>query len=161
VGSREELLHLFDEGRREQTFREAVVAAMGRWVALAEDRLSSSGIRCFVTPGNDDFWEIDDVLRASETGELAEGRRIRLGGGHEMIRTGFPNIPPWHSPREEDEPDLARRINAMFAEVEDPQNLIAVLHCPPRNTELDQAPVINSEFRVQTSGGEVRMGPVG
>jgi uncharacterized protein len=161
MGSREELVHLFDEGRREQTFREAVVAGMKRWMELAEDRLAGSGIRCFVTPGNDDFWEIDDVLLASETVELAEGRRIRLDERHEMITTGFSNITPWHTPREEDESDLARRIDAMFADVEDPQNLIAVLHCPPRNTELDQAPVIDSEFRVQTSGGDVRMGPVG
>jgi Icc-related predicted phosphoesterase len=161
VGTRDELLHRFDEDRREETFREVVVAGMQHWMELAEERLANSGIRCFVTPGNDDFWEIDDVLRASGTVELAEGRCIRLDDRHEMITTGFSNITPWRSPREEEEPDLARRIDAMFAEVEDAENLVAVLHCPPRGTELDQAPVINSEFKVQTSGGDVRMGPVG
>ena len=161
MGSRDELLHLFDEERREETFRDVVVAGMEHWMELAEERLAGSGIRCFVTPGNDDFWEIDDVLRASETVEFAEGRCIRLDERHEMITTGFSNITPWHTPREEDEPDLARRIDAMFAEVEDAQNLVAVLHCPPRNTELDQAPVIDSEFRVQSGGGDVQMGPVG
>ena len=49
----------------------------------------------------------------------------------------------------------------MFASVEDPENLIAVLHCPPYATELDQAPVIDSEFRMKTSGGEPVMGSVG
>lgn len=161
VGSRDELLYLFDEGRREQTFREVLVAGMKHWMELADERLAGSGIRCFIAPGNDDLWEIDDVLLASETVELAEGRCIRLDERHEMITTGFSNITPWHTAREEDEPNLARRINAMFAEVDDPQNLVAVLHCPPRNTELDQAPVIDSEFRVQASGGDVRMGPVG
>ncbi len=161
AGSREELLHLFDEDRREQTFRDVVVAGMKHWMELADERLTGSGVGCFVTPGNDDFWEIDDVIRASETVELGEGRCIRLDERHEMITTGFSNITPWHSPREEDEPELARRIDAMFAEVEDPENLIAVLHCPPWNTELDQAPMIDSEFRVQTSGGGVEIGPVG
>jgi len=161
MGDREELLRLFSEERREETFVEAVVAGMKHWMELAEERLAGSGIRCFVTPGNDDFWEIDDVLRASETVEFAEGRCIRLDDRHEMITTGWTNVTPWHSPREEGEPALARRIDAMFAEVEDPENLIAVLHCPPRDTELDQAPVIDSELRVQTAGGGVQMGPVG
>lgn len=161
VGTRDKLQYLFDEDRREQTFREVVVEGMRRWMELADERLGGSGIRCFVTPGNDDFWEIDEILEASVAVELAEGRCIRLDESHEMITTGFSNITPWHSPREEDESALSQRIDAMFAAVEDPQNLVSVLHCPPRGTELDQAPMIDSEFRVQTSGGDVRMGPVG
>jgi Icc-related predicted phosphoesterase len=161
VGERDELLALFAEDRREQTFRDVVVESMRGWMRLADERLSGTGIRCFVTPGNDDFWEIDDVLRDAEHVEFVEGRRVRLDEGHEMITTGYSNITPWHSPREEDEDALARRIDAMFAEVEDPANLVAVLHCPPRGTELDHAPVIDAELRVKMSGGEVRMGPVG
>jgi len=161
VGERDELLHLFSEERREQTFVEAVVAGMQHWMELAEERLAGTGIRCFVTPGNDDFFEIDDVLQASETVEFGEGRCIRLGERHEMITSGWTNVTPWHSPREEGEPALAGRIEAMFAEVESPENLIAVLHCPPRGTELDQAPMIDSELRVQTAGGGVQMGSVG
>jgi uncharacterized protein len=161
IGAREELLALFAEDRREQTFRDVVVESMRGWMTLAEDRLAGTGIRCFVTPGNDDFWEIDDVLRSAEAVEFVEGRCVRLDESHEMITTGYSNITPWDSPREEDEDALARRIDAMFAQVEDPANLIAVLHCPPRGTELDQAPVVDSELRVKMSGAEVRMGPVG
>ena len=161
VGDRDELLALFAEDRREQTFREVVVASMRRWMELADERLAGSGIRCFVNPGNDDFWEIDDVLRTARSVEFVEGRCVRLGDKYELITTGYSNITPWHSPREEEEDQLARRIDAMFAEVEDPANLVAVLHCPPRGTELDQAPVVDSELRVKMSGGDVRMGPVG
>jgi Icc-related predicted phosphoesterase len=161
IGERDELLALFADDRREQTFREVVVESMRRWMELADERLAGSGIRCFVTPGNDDFWEIDDVLRASEVVELVEGSCVRLDDTHEMITTGFSNITPWATPREEDEDALARRIDAMFAQVEDPTGLVAVLHCPPRGTELDQAPMVDSELRVKMSGSEVRMGPVG
>jgi Icc-related predicted phosphoesterase len=161
VGERDELLALFAEDRREQTFVEVVVESMRGWMRLADERLSGTGIRCFVTPGNDDFWEIDDVLRDAEHVEFVDGRCVRLDESHEMITTGYSNITPWHSPREEDEGALARRIDAMFANVEEPENLVAVLHCPPRGTELDQAPVIDSKLRVKMSGGEVRLGPVG
>ena len=47
----------------------------------------------------------------------------------------------------------------MFAEVEDPKSLIAVLHPPPYGTELDQAPLIDGEFRVQTENAGVKFGP--
>jgi uncharacterized protein len=160
VGERDELLALEDEARRGEAFRRAVVESVGRWVALAEERLGGTGVRCFVTPGNDDFWEIDEPLRGSDVVEFVEGRCIRLDG-HEMITTGYSNRTPWDSPRELDEPALRERIEAMYAEVSEPERLIAVLHPPPYGTELDQAPAIDAEFRVQHSAGQPTMGPVG
>jgi Icc-related predicted phosphoesterase len=161
TGEHDELVELFSEARRDETFEQVVVEGIRHWMELAEARLEGTGIRCYVTPGNDDFWAIDDALRGSTTVEFVEGRCVRLDDRHEMVTTGYSNITPWKSPRELDEPQLSARLEEMYAHVEDPANLIAVLHCPPRGTELDQAPVIDGEFRVKSSGGEVRMGPVG
>jgi uncharacterized protein len=161
VGTSEELRELFSEDRRNQTFTDVVVAGMRRWMELAEERLAGTAIRCFVTPGNDDFWEIDEVIESSTAVVFGEGRRIRLDDEHEMLTTGYSNVTPWHTPRELDEDRLSARLDALFAKVEDPENLIAVLHCPPYACELDQAPLIDSQFRVKTSGGEPVMGPVG
>ena len=36
-----------------------------------------------------------------------------------------------------------------------------MLHPPPYGTELDQAPLIDGEFRVQTEGVAPKIGPVG
>jgi Icc-related predicted phosphoesterase len=161
VGERDELAERFSPEQRDQTFENVVVASIRRWMDLAQTRLAGSGIRCYVTPGNDDFWAIDDALRESEVVEYVEGRCVRLDENHEMVTTGYSNITPWNSPRELDEPELSARLEEMFTHVEDSSNLIAVLHPPPRATELDQAPVIDEQFRVQSSAGEVRMGPVG
>ena len=161
VGTHEELLELFSEEKREQTFTDAVVAGMSRWMELAEERLADTEIRCFVTPGNDDYWEIDEVIKSSPAVDFVEGRCVRIDDQHEMLTTGYSNITPWQSPRELDEDALAARLADMFAAVEDPGNLISVLHCPPYSSELDQAPIIDSEFRIKTSGGEPVMGPVG
>ena len=49
----------------------------------------------------------------------------------------------------------------MFEQVEDPRHLVAVLHPPPYGTELDQAPAIDEEFRVQTEGLGTKMASVG
>jgi Icc-related predicted phosphoesterase len=160
-GERDELHALHDEARREDAFRVAVVESMERWASLAAERLAGTSIRCFVAPGNDDYFEIDEPLRRAEAIEFAENRCIRLDGRHEMITTGYSNITPWESPRELDEPDLAARIDAMYAEAENPENLVAVLHPPPRGTSLDQAPEIDAEFTIQLEAGVPKMTAVG
>src|ERR1700694_2291762 len=96
VGDRDELLALEDADHRDAVFRAAIVEGIRRWVELAEDRLAGSGIRCFVTPGNDDYFDIDDALRHSRVVEFVEGSTVRLDE-HEMITSGYSNITPWDS----------------------------------------------------------------
>ena len=129
-GERDELLALEDEEHRERMFTDLIVQRIQDWVTLAEDRLRGTGIRCFVTPGNDDFFEIDAALAGSDVVEFVEGRCVQLDDGHEMITTGYSNLTPWNSPRELDEEALGERIDAMYANVRDPENLVAVLHRP-------------------------------
>jgi Icc-related predicted phosphoesterase len=160
-GEHDELVELFSEERRDATFRQAVVDGIRRWMDIADERLAGTDVRCYVTPGNDDYWEIDAPLREAERVEFVEGRRVRLDDHHEMITTGYSNITPWRSPRELPEPELGDRIRSMFEDVEDPEHLVAVLHPPPYGTELDQAPMIDEEFRVLTENAGVKMGPVG
>ncbi len=160
VGARDELLALEDESLREAAFRRAVVESVARWVALAEERLAGTGVRCFVTPGNDDFFDIDAPLRSSGVVEFVEGKCVRLDR-HEMITTGYSNRTPWDSPRELDEDAMRERIEAMYAHVSDPERLIAVLHPPPYGTELDQAPSLDAELRIQHTGGQANMASVG
>ena len=141
------------EERRDQTFRDAVVEGIRRWMEIADERLAGTDVQCYVTPGNDDFWEIDEPLQAAERVQFVEGTRVRLDDHHEMITTGYSNITPWHSPRELPEDELGERHPRRCSpSVEDPEHLIAVLHPPPYGTELDQAPMIDEEFRVQTEG---------
>ena len=161
VGERDELLQLEDEEHRERVFIAAVVASIAGWVKIAEQRLTGTGIRCFITPGNDDFWEIDAPLQASDVVEFAEGRYLRLDDSYEMITTGYSNPTPWETPRELDEEALLARLEGMFSEVSDPENLVLVAHPPPFGSKLDQAPEIDSDFRVQLEAGAPRMVPVG
>lgn len=160
-GERDELAALADETYRMVVFERVVKESIRAWVALAEDRLADTETRCFITPGNDDFWAIDDVLKDSGVVEFVEGRCVQLDDTHEMITTGYSNLTPWDTPRELPEDALEGRLEAMFAQVEDPSNLIAVIHAPPFNTKLDRAPAIDPEFRVKIDMGGVATAPVG
>jgi uncharacterized protein len=161
TGEIDELLALEDEQKRDAAFLSAIRESIGRWVELAEQRLRGSGIRCFITPGNDDFWDIDDILAASDIVEFVEGKCVRLSDDHEMITTGYSNLTPWDSPRELPEDRLRERLESMYGEAVRPEGLICVLHAPPRGTLLDQAPEIDENFIVQMEGGEPRLTAVG
>jgi len=160
-GTTDELAALEDPEERERIFIKAVVAQMGKWMELAEERLAGSGVRCLMAPGNDDHWEIDDVIREADAVEFAEGRCIELEDGVQVVTTGYSNETPWKTPREFPEKELSRHLETMFQSVTDPQRLILVAHPPPRGTDLDQAPAIDGDFRIQMEVGTPKMTSVG
>lgn len=161
VGTPELLQELDDEQARERVFRKIAYESVTDWVTLAEERLRGTGVRCFMAPGNDDFLEIDSALRGSDVVEFAEGRRIALESGHEMITTGYSNPTPWDTERELSEDKMAELLFGMAEQVERPESLIAVIHPPPYNSELDSAPALDENLQMKMDAGGVRMAPVG
>ena len=67
-----------DTAYREETFTRLMVDEVRRWIALAEERLAGTGIRCFVMPGNDDEFAIDEALE-STTVVNPDNRVVRVG----------------------------------------------------------------------------------
>src|ERR671919_597610 len=105
-----------DPGRADRFFHEQMLATVERWMALADERLEDSGLRCFVCPGNDDQFDIDEVIAGSKHVELAEGRVVEIDG-FQMASTGWSNVTPWKTYREAEEPQLGGRIDAGVSQV--------------------------------------------
>jgi len=115
-----------------------------RWVAWADERLAGSGIQCIVCPGNDDHSDIDEVLATSSEITVGEGNVIDLEGGYQLVSSGWTNLTPWDTPREEDEPLLKQRIESIIKQATAPaERIVLGLHAPPYDTQLDVAPKID------------------
>jgi Icc-related predicted phosphoesterase len=148
-----------DEPRWHKLFEEHMLATVERWMEMAEERLGGTGIRCFVCPGNDDQLDVDDVIARAKFVELGEGRVVEIDG-LQMVSSGWANRTPWDTYREEDEPKLAERIEAMVSQVTNPpERTIFSLHCPPYGTGLDDAPELTAEMDLKDAGHAVK--PVG
>ena len=143
---------------RADVFRQVMLEGVKRWLDLAEEKLGGSRVRVFVCPGNDDEFDVDDVIRASKFVELGEGRLIDLEG-FTMISTGWANPTPWNTHREESEERLSERIDAMASQVNDMSRAIFNLHTPPYRSGLDEAPAIDADLRLLHGGRALR--PVG
>src|SRR5256886_1695842 len=147
-----------DAGKRAACFQEVMLEGVERWMGMAAEKLRGSGVRCFVSPGNDDEMEVDEVIRRAELVELGEGRVVDVDG-FSMISTGWSNPTPWNTHREESEEKLGERIESMASKVADPSRAIFNLHCPPYKSGLDEAPAIDADLKLLHGGRALR--PVG
>jgi hypothetical protein len=126
---------------------------------MADERLGGSGVRIMCSPGNDDQFEVDDIIENAKTVELGEGRVIDLDG-FQIVSTGWSNRTPWDTYREADEPDLHARIEAAIAQVTaSPERVIYNFHCPPYRSGLDDAPELTEDMMLKDAGRAVK--PVG
>lgn len=130
------------------------------WIRLAEERLRNTGIRVIINAGNDDAFEIDEVLDSSDFVEHPEGKVIELDG-YEMISTGYANMTPWRAPRDIPDEALRARIMDMINRLKNPSRAIFNIHPPPYNTGLDMAPKLDDHLRPVTASGSMLMEPVG
>jgi Icc-related predicted phosphoesterase len=73
----------------DEIFRSEVLRTAEQWMAYADEKLEGVGIRCYVAPGNDDMFELDDLIRTSKHVQLAEGQVVQLDKDHEMISSGW------------------------------------------------------------------------
>jgi hypothetical protein len=139
-------------------FKQEMLGNVERWMALADERLEGTGIRCVVSPANDDMFEIDPLIEAAKIVELGEANAIALDG-FTLVSTGWANPTPWKTFRELPEDELRTRIDGLVAEVADPKRAIFNFHAPPHGSNLDNAPQIDADMRY-VAGGQALI-PVG
>jgi Icc-related predicted phosphoesterase len=113
------------------------------WVKLIEEKLRGTGVKVYITGGNDDPYEVESILRKSDFIVDPEGEVVRIDDGREMISSGFSNPTPWKTPREVSEERLKEEIEKMISKVQDMKNCIFNIHVPPKDSQLDTCPQLD------------------
>ena len=133
-----------------------------KWIRITEERLRETGIKCYISPGNDDRLEIDQVLSKSDYVINPEGRVVQLDSSHEMITLGYANMTPWKCPRDIPESELQTKIESLTSQVKNFKTSIFCFHCPPFDSVIDLAPELDGNLKpVLAPGGGPRMMPTG
>ncbi len=151
-----------DKSLVEKRFGELAAGRVSTWLQIADERLRGTGIKCFVQPGNDDPYEIDQVFGQSECVVNVDQTLVMLDEDHEMISIGAANQTPWNCPRDLPEEELSRRIEGVAGKMKNPTTAVFNLHVPPFDTNLDVAPELDANLtpKLSLSGG-FKMAPVG
>lgn len=129
----------------EALFSELAKQKLINWVSLAEERLNGTGIKCFVTGGNDDEWDVLNVMKQEPTRSFfaCENEMVHVDDDHTMISVGISTPTPWKTPRETTEEELGRMIGEMAALIPDMNKAIFNFHDPPKDSTLDTCPMLD------------------
>ncbi len=134
-----------DPSRVDAMFHELARERLESWVDLAEARLAGTGIKCYVTGGNDDYPDVLTSLHrpGAEAVVACEGRVVPIDDAHTMISMGFSTPTPWKTPREIPDDQLGLMIEEMIAQVADPSHCVFNFHDPPVDSTLDTCPELD------------------
>lgn len=141
-----------DPSQIDNLFRQQALSVLEQWLALADEKLKGTKLRCYVCPGNDDAPDVDEVIGRAQHVQMAEGKTVELGDGFAMVSTGWSNVTPWHTYRECSETDMAAKIEAMIPPSADMRRTVFSFHCPPYGSNLDEAPLLDENLNVKEAG---------
>jgi Icc-related predicted phosphoesterase len=112
---------------------------LAEWISLAEQRLAGTGVRMYLTGGNDDEPAMLEVLDRHDGPNViaCEDRVVELDDEHTMITVGLSTVTPWDTPREASEEVIAAAIERSASSVHDVGRCVFNLHCPPKDTPID------------------------
>jgi Icc-related predicted phosphoesterase len=150
-----------DERRIDAIFHEAVLDRAQRWMELAQERLGDAKVRILMSGGNDDFWEIDDVLKSAAKVECPDDAVVALGDGIQLLSLGLANKTPWDCPRDVTEDVLGRRLETLAGELDTDATHVFNLHVPPHDSRIDLGPALDETNRPRLGMGGIEPAPVG
>lgn len=151
-----------DPSRLDSLFEKLLVERVEQWMEMADETLRGQNVRCFISAGNDDIFDVDDALAASETVEMHDGKVVDLGNDFELLGMGYGNITPWNCPRDISEEELAAKIEAVASQISNVDRAIFDIHVPPYDTGIDEAPQLTEDMKmVLDPTGTPKMVPVG
>jgi len=149
-----------DRKRWEALFDDLMKGGVERWMKLVEEKVDPK-VRVIVNPGNDDTFSVDEAIKQCERIIYPLDKVVYLDDHHPMVSCEWTNSTPWNSPREEPDGKLEKRLERVFSMVNEYENLVCNLHCPPNDSMIDMAPKLDDKRKPIMVGGNPIMIPVG
>jgi len=149
-----------DKEKCEKLFEKLQVEIIAKWLSLVPDRVPKD-CKVILSPGNDDVFVIDDVIRKDPNVIFGEEEVVHLDKEHEVACCGWTNVTPWNSPRECSEEELHQRLERVVAQVNNMKTAVFCFHCPPYNSVIDMAPQLKEDLTPVYEHGNPVMVPVG
>lgn len=145
-----------DERRLDELFNQLMINRLKEWIALADERLRGTQFKIYMAPGNDDHFEVDQVIEDSEVIVNCNNKNVMVGD-HEMITFSWTNPTPWNTPREKTDDELEPMLEQLIASVKSHSTAIFNFHAPPYGYALDLAPELTADL-VQAADRKVHVG---
>jgi uncharacterized protein len=145
-----------DPKKVDALFKQLMLTRLKEWIALADERLKGTSFKVYMAPGNDDHFEVDQVIEDSAVIVNCNNKNVPVGD-HEMITFCWANPTPWNTPREKPDEELEPMLEELCTLVKEPSNAIFNFHAPPYGYALDLAPELDENL-VQAADRKIHVG---
>ena len=145
-----------DPKKVDTLFKQLMLARLNEWIALADERLAGTSYKVYMAAGNDDHFEVDQVIEDSAVIVNCNNKNVPVGE-HEMITFSWANPTPWNTPREKPDEELEPMLEELIAKVKDKSSAIFNFHVPPYGYALDLAPKLDENL-VQAADQKIHVG---
>jgi len=140
----------------DRLFNQLMIERLKYWIGLADERLRGTDYKVYMAPGNDDHFEVDQVIEDSAAIVNCNNKNVMVGD-HEMVTFAWTNPTPWNTPREKPDEELEPMLEELIATVKDKPNAIFNFHAPPYGFALDLAPELTKDL-VQAADRKIHVG---
>jgi Icc-related predicted phosphoesterase len=137
-------------------FKQLMLERLKEWITLADERLRGTSFKVYMAPGNDDHFEVDQVIEDSKVIVNCNNKNVSVDE-HEMITFSWSNPTPWNTPREKPDEELEPLLEELISQVQDKSNAIFNFHVPPYGYALDLAPELSADL-VQAADRRIHVG---
>jgi len=127
-----------------ERFNGLMAERLTSWVKMADEVSKTSGVRIYMSGGNDDEYFVEDILKNASSVVNTNDQVVDIDGSHEMISCAYSNITPFKCPRDIPEEELMGKIEEMATKLQNPQNAMFNLHVPPIDSGLDLCPKVDT-----------------
>jgi Icc-related predicted phosphoesterase len=145
-----------DSSKLNDLFNQLMMARLKEWIVIADERLAGTTYKVYMAAGNDDHFEVDQVIEDSSVIVNCNNKNVMLGD-HEMITFSWSNPTPWDTPREKPDEELEPMLEELIAKVRNMSNAIFNFHVPPYGYALDLAPELTKDL-VQAADRRIHVG---
>ena len=146
-----------DESKIHAIFVQLMLDTVRRWMRMAEERLGKSGVKLYVTGGNDDLTAIKPIIHESAYVIDPEDTIVDLDGKHEMLSLGWSNPTPWLTPRECSEDELWSKIESRASQVKNMKRCVFNIHVPPKDVLISECMKLDKDLKPIFTGTEPEM----
>lgn len=145
-----------DPQKVDALFKQLMMSRLKEWIALADERLAGTTYKVYMAPGNDDHFEVDQIIEDSKAIINCNNKNVMVGD-HEMITFSWANPTPWNTPREKPDEELEPMLEELVFKVKDKSNAIFNFHAPPYGFALDLAPELSKDL-IQAADRKIHVG---
>ena len=137
--------HRADPAKIDKLFHHLAYQRIQQWLDLADERLAGTNHVMYICPGNDDYWEVDDMISCMKLIRPCDNIIVDIDG-HEMVSCSWSNPTPWDTPRETSEEKLDAHLEEICAPIRDYEKAIFNFHVPPHGFSLDLCPKLDENL---------------